>query len=1479
MKKKLLSFVLALIFIVTVIPLNNLMVYANIDNTPTIYVESTYAATGSATDVHIKIKDNPGIAGAIITVTYDQRLTLTRAENGEAFEALDFTRAGTYSSPSNFTWDSENAVTNENGIILTLSFNVSALAEANDILPISISYRHGDIYDGELNSVTANLVSGSITVINYLPGDVNDDGIVNGKDVTLIRRYNAGGYDVSINEAAADVNDDGIINGKDVTLIRRYIAGGYDVELKPSSPKCNHNMEYFNAKEATCTEEGNIEYWRCSICGKYYPDAEGTREIELTDTVVPAKGHTPEIIHAVPATTMSEGYTEGVWCDVCKTWLSGHERIEPIEENESNITYRLWYVEQKTNNGTTVLVEDNYLKQQAVNNPNANTYVEGVGISELGNPSVDGYDFIGWFERPEINANRVYSISSEERGDKILYAVWSKHVYTITYLPDSAGSTLQKITEETFTVDKETALQVPSWPNLVWVGWSDEDGNIVKSIPKGTAHDVSLTANWMSKRSQTVPNLRYSSSVPAIVDDSENGVIAFVYEIGDIQNVPIQQVEEGVEGKGFNLVKGQTHSISKTFTQKIENSEAVNISNTIANSTTKSDSWTLTEDWNESTSFSSEHSNEVTEEQTAKATQSFSASNKYSIGAGVGGSVEHIDENGKSSKVTKYQGFEANYSASVGANIGLDVGLGEGLGLKTGISGERKLGLGYKNGRETVDETTEKHTDKTTANWNVNQGFETSSSMSASSEFSQKVGQSVKDTYKYGEVLDFGGSNSNTVSSSNTSSESREYGSSVTYSTEEGNSYTVNETLTADADAGYYRKVLAANFRVFAVVLYDVENSAFSTMTYSLKINDSEHLFTDYSTVSSFDDYENGVLPFSVPVFVRDYVYNVIGASEGLRIDSETGIIEGYGYKDPTTGICYKKSNYASQTEPEVCDTDVIIPKYVVVDIDATHKQIVEVKGISASAFSGTTITSIHLNEGVTEIPDGAFENCAQLHYITGPNITKIGSNAFKDCTSLCEMELSEQITELGEGAFDGDDGVTVYASTPEIAETAMNFNVGYLTIDLSKMEGSLDNSLLKTADNMTHFTLNGGGKTFNNLEIESSAETTEINNITITSSVSNPLMISSQNVYLGYVRVSANGIALNLTNDSTTVTLNGNNYIESSSENAMLSKSIQLIEKEGSSSIGKLRLKGNALYYGTVSGKQFASFDTADHMFKYLTQEEYDRYFNSLEVIFEPNGGTSVSSISVCYGEPYGVLPVPSKDYYTFDGWFTENEGGEKIEQDSVVLITGGITLYARWTINPLSDWVRANEKPDDALTVNTKWSYDYTSDYALGSSSNYTILGSSTSWSNYGAWSSWSKTAVSNSDSRQVETKTVTDTAAYTKYNYYHWWGVGDNGSIYNSYGNAYWKNYESFSLNYELTKGIVYDTYYQSYSYTVSGKHGSLWWLESTTNVPAVTHTEYRYRDRSLIYHYNLESTNNPTGQTGVSNVVEWVQFRMK
>ena len=50
-------------------------------------------------------------------------------------------------------------------------------------------------------------------------------------------------------------------------------------------PKNHTDLKHFPAKAATEDAEGNIEYWYCSGCNKYYSDKDGTKEIAKADTV------------------------------------------------------------------------------------------------------------------------------------------------------------------------------------------------------------------------------------------------------------------------------------------------------------------------------------------------------------------------------------------------------------------------------------------------------------------------------------------------------------------------------------------------------------------------------------------------------------------------------------------------------------------------------------------------------------------------------------------------------------------------------------------------------------------------------------------------------------------------------------------------------------------------------------------------------------------------------------------------------------------------------------------------------------------------------------------------------------------------------------------------------------------------------------------------------------------------------------------
>ena len=64
-----------------------------------------------------------------------------------------------------------------------------------------------------------------------------------------------------------------------------------DICQKPYGDKDSTNhvgLKHTDAKDATLAEAGNIEYWFCPACGKYFADANTTSEIAKEDTVIPA---------------------------------------------------------------------------------------------------------------------------------------------------------------------------------------------------------------------------------------------------------------------------------------------------------------------------------------------------------------------------------------------------------------------------------------------------------------------------------------------------------------------------------------------------------------------------------------------------------------------------------------------------------------------------------------------------------------------------------------------------------------------------------------------------------------------------------------------------------------------------------------------------------------------------------------------------------------------------------------------------------------------------------------------------------------------------------------------------------------------------------------------------------------------------------------------------------------------------------------
>ena len=108
-----------------------------------------------------------------------------------------------------------------------------------------------------------------------------------------------------------------------------------------------------------------------------------------------------------------------------------------------------------------------------------------------------------------------------------------------------------------------------------------------------------------------------------------------------------------------------------------------------------------------------------------------------------------------------------------------------------------------------------------------------------------------------------------------------------------------------------------------------------------------------------------------------------------------------------------------------------------------------------------------------------------------------------------------------------------------------------------------------------------------------------------------------------------------------------------------------------------KYRLKGASSYHGHCD-PQGGPFKLSYSNYIYTTTNSYGRLPYTISYIHNYNNNTS--SETVYYGLET-TLKTISRSGYTFNGWFTEKDGGSKV--DKFYCEGSGITVYAHWTAN----------------------------------------------------------------------------------------------------------------------------------------------------------------------------------------------------
>ncbi len=159
---------------------------------------------------------------------------------------------------------------------------------------------------------------------------------------------------------------------------------------------CEHEFDEGVVTEPTCTEDGYITY-TCTIC-------EG---VSVVDGDV-ATGHqnTEEIAQQDP-TKGEIGYTAGVYCNDCQTWISGHEVI-------NSLGYTVYFIVPDT------------VASIAPKNCN------NLGITLPAVTAPEGYEFLGWvetgFAETTDEPQTIHTTDKTFNADKdvVLYALFSR---------------------------------------------------------------------------------------------------------------------------------------------------------------------------------------------------------------------------------------------------------------------------------------------------------------------------------------------------------------------------------------------------------------------------------------------------------------------------------------------------------------------------------------------------------------------------------------------------------------------------------------------------------------------------------------------------------------------------------------------------------------------------------------------------------------------------------------------------------------------------------------------------------------------------------------------------------------------------------------------------------------------------------------------------------------------------------------------
>lgn len=211
------------------------------------------------------------------------------------------------------------------------------------------------------NDVGSDSKSFSISVVDPIysiqnSGDISFADALEGytPEVKTIMITNDGNQPITLDQPSSTSFDVGTLSKTELNVGETaeftvqpktgLLAGSYDEDIKitgtnngqSTSTTVNvkfnvkHNAIKVERKDPTCTEKGNIEYWYCEACRKYFQDEALTKELKQEETIVPATGHNLTKVDEKKPTVDAAGNVEYWYCEVCNKYFSDEKAEHEI---------------------------------------------------------------------------------------------------------------------------------------------------------------------------------------------------------------------------------------------------------------------------------------------------------------------------------------------------------------------------------------------------------------------------------------------------------------------------------------------------------------------------------------------------------------------------------------------------------------------------------------------------------------------------------------------------------------------------------------------------------------------------------------------------------------------------------------------------------------------------------------------------------------------------------------------------------------------------------------------------------------------------------------------------------------------------------------------------------------------------------------------------------------------------------------------